>query len=86
MRLINDFRSRRPLRAGSLLTSVFGDAIAPRGGAVWLGSLINVLEPFGINQRLVRTSVFRLAKEGWLRSEQIGRRSYYSLTPDGRGR
>jgi phenylacetic acid degradation operon negative regulatory protein len=84
--LISDFQSRRPLRAGSLVISVFGDAIAPRGGAVWLGSLINVLEPFGINQRLVRTSVFRLAKEGWLESEQIGRRSYYSLTPQGRER
>ncbi len=85
-RLVDDFQSRRPLRAGSLLVSVFGDAIAPRGGGVWLGSLINVLEPFGINQRLVRTSVFRLAKEGWLESQQVGRRSYYSLTPQGRGR
>ncbi|MBT8078649.1 MAG: phenylacetic acid degradation operon negative regulatory protein PaaX [Gammaproteobacteria bacterium] len=85
-RLVEDFRSRRPLRAGSLVISVFGDAIAPRGGAIWLGSLINLLQPFGINQRLVRTSVFRLAKEGWFDSEQIGRRSFYSLTPKGRAR
>ncbi len=84
--LIREFQSRRPLRTGSLIISVFGDAIAPHGGAVWLGSLINALEPFGINQRLVRTSVFRLAKEGWLDSEQIGRRSYYSLSAQGRTR
>ncbi len=63
---------------------MFGDAIAPHGGTVWLGSLIQALEPFGINQRLVRTSVFRLAKDGWLTSEQIGRRSYYGLTDTGR--
>lgn len=84
--LVADFRERRPLRAGSLLVSVFGDAIAPRGGAVWLGSLIRALEGFGVNQRLVRTSVFRLARDGWLVAEQIGRRSYYSLTSLGGAR
>lgn len=84
--LVEDFHSRRPIRTGSLVISLFGDAIAPHGGAVWLGSLINVLKPFGINERLVRTSVFRLAKDGWLESEQIGRRSYYNLTSMGRTR
>jgi phenylacetic acid degradation operon negative regulatory protein len=85
-KLVDDFRSRPTLRAGSLITTVFGDAIAPRGGTVWLGSLINAMADFGINERLVRTSVFRLVKEGWLQSVQIGRRSYYSLTADGRER
>ena len=41
---------------------------------------------FGISERLVRTSVFRLAKDGWLESNQVGRRSYYSLTEEGRER
>lgn len=81
--LTEEFRSRRPIRAGSLIITVYGDAIAPRGGTVWLGSLIALLAPLGLNQRLVRTSVFRLAKEGWLTAEQIGRRSYYSLTRSG---
>lgn len=83
-KLIDEFRARPTLRAGSLITTVFGDAIAPRGGTVWLGSLINTMADFGISERLVRTSVFRLAKDGWLQSQQIGRRSYYSLTEDGR--
>lgn len=82
--LLDEFAARQPKRTGSLLISVFGDAITPHGGSVWLGSLINALEPFGVNQRLVRTSVFRLSKEGWLSSEQIGRRSYYRLTETGR--
>ncbi|MDH3620021.1 MAG: phenylacetic acid degradation operon negative regulatory protein PaaX [Gammaproteobacteria bacterium] len=85
-KLVDEFRSRPTLRAGSLITTVFGDAIAPRGGTVWLGSLINAMSDFGISERLVRTSVFRLAKDGWLQSEQIGRRSYYSLTAEGRQR
>ncbi len=82
-RLIDEFRSRPTLRAGSLITTVFGDAVMPRGGRVWLGSLIRVMADFGINERLVRTSVFRLSSDGWLQSEQIGRRSYYGLTEDG---
>jgi len=85
-KLVDEFRARPTLRAGSLITTVFGDAIAPRGGTVWLGSLIRVMADFGINERLVRTSVFRLVKDGWLESQLVGRRSYYSLTPNGRER
>jgi phenylacetic acid degradation operon negative regulatory protein len=85
-KLVKEFRSRRTVRAGSLITTVFGDAIAPRGGTVWLGSLIAVMQDFGISERLVRTSVFRLVKDGWLQSDQIGRRSYYGLTEEGRER
>ncbi len=85
-KLVDEFRSRPTLRAGSLITTVFGDAIAPRGGTVWLGSLMRVMADFGINERLVRTSVFRLASDGWLQSRQAGRRSYSSLTDEGRER
>ena len=84
--LVAEFRSRTTLRAGSLITTVFGDAIAPRGGTVWLGSLIAVMGEFGVNERLVRTSVFRLVQDGWLQSRQVGRRSYYSITENGRER
>ena len=84
--LVAEFRSRRTLRTGSLITTVFGDSIAPRGGTVWLGSLITAMHEFGINERLVRTSVFRLVQDGWLQSRQVGRRSYYSLTEEGRAR
>jgi phenylacetic acid degradation operon negative regulatory protein len=85
-KLVENFNSRPTLRSGSLITTVFGDAIAPRGGNVWLGSLISVMSDFGISERLVRTSVFRLSKDGWLESEQVGRRSYYSLSAEGRER
>ncbi|WP_097460904.1 phenylacetic acid degradation operon negative regulatory protein PaaX [Mangrovitalea sediminis] len=84
--LIERFQSQRPLRTGSLIITIYGDAIAPRGGTVWLGSLIQLLETFGISQRLVRTSVFRLVREGWLLTDKVGRRSYYSLTASGRRR
>lgn len=85
-KIVDEFRSRSTLRAGSLITTVFGDSIAPRGGTLWLGSLIKTMADFGISERLVRTSVFRLVKDGWLQSQQVGRRSYYSLTDEGRER
>ena len=48
--------------------------------------LIELLAPMGVSQRLVRTSVFRLTREGWLMAEKVGRRSYYGLTGAGRRR
>jgi phenylacetic acid degradation operon negative regulatory protein len=68
------------------VVTVWGDAIAPHGGAVWLSGLIKLLAPLGLNERLVRTSVYRLAQEGWLSSQQDGRRSLYRLTEQGRRR
>jgi phenylacetic acid degradation operon negative regulatory protein len=76
--------SKLELRANSLIITLFGDAIVPRGGNIWLGSLIDLLRPFGISERLVRTGVYRLSHEGWLHSQSSGRRSYYTLTPSGR--
>lgn len=83
---LDDFRQKTRVQAGSLIISIFGDAILPRGGRVWLGSLIRLLEPLALNERLVRTSVFRLAKEEWLRPEAVGRRADYVLTNAGRQR
>jgi phenylacetic acid degradation operon negative regulatory protein len=84
--LLAGFRRQRPLRSGSLLVTILGDAIAPRGGAVTLGSLIKLAGPFGLPERLVRTSVGRLAKDGWLTSRRAGRQSEYALTKHGRQR
>lgn len=81
--LVSNFQNKRPLRAGSLIITTYGDAIVPRGGQVWLGSLMKLLMPIGINQRLVRTSVYRLVQESWLQAEKVGRCSYYSLTGPG---
>ncbi|HJW53796.1 MAG TPA: phenylacetic acid degradation operon negative regulatory protein PaaX [Burkholderiaceae bacterium] len=80
---IQQLLANDPPRSKSVVMTVFGDSITPRGGAVWLGSLIALLAPFGISDRLVRTSVFRLAEEGWLEAVREGRRSLYTLTPPG---
>jgi phenylacetic acid degradation operon negative regulatory protein len=82
--LVAHFRRQRPLRGGSLIVTVFGDAIAPRGGAVTLASLIPLLGAFGLTERLVRTSVARLAADDWLATRRSGRLSEYRLSAAGR--
>jgi phenylacetic acid degradation operon negative regulatory protein len=84
--LVARFRRQRPLRGGSLIVTIFGDSIMPRGGAVALGSLIALAAPFGLNERLVRTATARLAKDGWLAGHRAGKLSEYHLSRDGRER
>jgi len=84
MARVADFRRRKPLRAVPLIVTVFGDAVAPHGARVWLGSLMRLLAPLGVSERLARTSVYRLAQEHWLRAETAGRKSDYLLTDFGR--
>jgi phenylacetic acid degradation operon negative regulatory protein len=78
---INRFLAAEPPRSKSLVMTVLGDAIAPHGGGVWLGSLIELVEPLTVTDRLTRTSVFRLVNEGWLAASREGRRSRYALEP-----
>jgi phenylacetic acid degradation operon negative regulatory protein len=80
------FLSTDPPRSKSLVMTIFGDAIAPHGARLWLGSLIELVAPMGVTDRLVRTSVFRLAQEGWLVANREGRRSSYALLPEARPR
>lgn len=73
-------------RAKSLIVTIFGDAILPAGGAVWLGDLIRLAASLDLAERTVRTAVWRLVQDGTLEAEQIGRRSLYRLTSIGRRR
>jgi phenylacetic acid degradation operon negative regulatory protein len=70
-------------KAKSLIFTVYGDAISHRGGNAALGSVIALLAPLGVNERTVRTSMHRLAVEGWLQPRASGRRSDYRLTESG---
>jgi phenylacetic acid degradation operon negative regulatory protein len=84
--LLTRFRRQRPLRGGSLIVTVFGDAIMPRGGAIALSSLIRLATPFGLNERLVRTATTRLAHDGWVDARRDGRLSEYRLSKIGHER
>lgn len=85
-RLVTRFRRQRPLRGGSLIVTIFGDSILPRGGVIALRSLINLARPFGLNERLVRTAAARLVHDGWLEARRAGKMSEYRLSSGGRAR
>lgn len=77
---IDNFIIQENLSGASLIITLFGDCIFPHGGVISLASLIEFMSAFGFNERLVRTAVYRLVKNGWLTSEKIGRNSYYRVT------
>ena len=72
-----------PPRTGSLIITLFGDAVVPRGGALAIATIIALFEPMGIGGQVVRTAVSRLVSEGWL--ERAGKaRGVYRLTASAR--
>jgi len=73
--------ARRPK---DLVFTLFGDYLLHRSEAVWVGSLIALLAPLGLTEPTVRTALSRIARRGWISSERVGRRSFYSLTKKGR--
>jgi phenylacetic acid degradation operon negative regulatory protein len=68
------------VRAWSLIITLYGDAIVPRGGSLWLGSLSEIMALFRIDAGHVRTAMSRLTADGWLTREKTGRNSYYRLS------
>jgi phenylacetic acid degradation operon negative regulatory protein len=83
VRIIDQLK-REPSRTGSIVITVFGDAILPRGGTVWLGTLLEFFKALDIDSGVVRTAMSRLAADGWLQREKLGRNSFYRLTKKGR--
>src|SRR5215468_530481 len=81
-RIINQLK-REPSRTGSIVITVFGDAIVPRGGSVWLGTLLAFFQALDIDSGVVRTAMSRLAADGWLTREKVGRNSFYRLAEKG---
>ena len=82
-RIIEELK-REPSRTGSIVITVFGDAIVPRGGSVWLGTLLEFFKALDIDGGVVRTAVSRLAGDGWLERNRVGRNSFYRLAATGR--
>lgn len=68
-------RERDPPAANALVQQVVEDASNATGGPVWLATLTALLAPFGVSERLMRTSVHRLVGQGELYSVREGRRS-----------
>ncbi|MCI4665988.1 MAG: PaaX family transcriptional regulator [Neomegalonema sp.] len=72
-----------PLRAGGFIVTLYGDVVAPRGGGLWMGNVIEACAAVGVNESRVRTAVSRLVAAGRLEGLKDGRKSYYRLTNAG---
>lgn len=82
--LVERLHARPPLRVWSLIVTVFGDVVAPRGGEVWAGTLADLLGLLRIDAPAVRAALSRLARDGWLDRHRDGRLSHYALSARGR--
>jgi phenylacetic acid degradation operon negative regulatory protein len=69
------------LCASQLVMGIFVDALGEAGKPVWLADLMALLAPFGVRERALRTTVYRLVEQGWLVAARSGRRSAYAIAP-----
>ena len=74
------FTETNRIRAKSLISTLFGDVVMPNDGFTWVETISAALEPLAVNDRLVRTSLFRLREGGWVEATRLGRKSFYQLT------
>lgn len=72
-----------PSRTWSIIITFFGDAIVPRGGCVWLGTLLAFFRSMDVGETVVRSAVSRLTAEDWLVRAKVGRNSFYHLAARG---
>jgi phenylacetic acid degradation operon negative regulatory protein len=77
-------QARGRLRVWSLVVTIFGDAVVPRGGRVALAVLQEIVGRLGIEAGALRTAMSRLASDGWVERERQGRNSFFSLGRQGR--
>jgi phenylacetic acid degradation operon negative regulatory protein len=82
--LISRLHKRGRLRVWSLVITIFGDAIVPRGGQVPLSVLQEIMGKLKVEPGALRTALSRLAADQWVTREKDGRNSLYALDEHGR--
>ncbi len=69
--------------ARSLLLTVLGEFVYPRGAPVWTATLVAGLSALDIEEKSARQSIARSADDGVLESEREGRRVRWRITGPG---
>ncbi|MGI4952216.1 MAG: PaaX family transcriptional regulator [Janthinobacterium lividum] len=78
--------STAPPRTGSVISTIYGDAILPRGGSLAAADLLVLMRRLGASEGVVRTALHRLAQDGVLVARRSGRTSAYSLSERSRAK
>lgn len=66
--------------ARSILLTVLGEFVHPRGGEVWTSALVDGLAAMGVEPKAARQALARTAAQGLLTSTRHGRRVRWQLT------
>lgn len=82
--LVRRLHERGRLRVWSLVITAFGDAVVPRGGRVALAVLQHLMSRLDVEPGALRTAMSRLAADGWVERERVGRNSFFELASGGR--
>lgn len=82
--LITALHDEGRLRVWSLIITVFGDSVQPRGGTICSARLGALLGRIGVEPGAQRTALSRLARDGWIDAARAGRLSHYRLTRSGK--
>lgn len=69
--------------ARSMLLTVLGEFVHPRGEPVWTNTLVEALGALGVEEKSARQALSRTAGEGILESSRHGRRVLWALTAHG---
>ena len=80
---LNELHKTSRLRVWSIVVTIFGDLVQPRGAPISTQELLQLTDAIGIEGNALRTAMSRLAKEGWLTRHKHGRTSAYSLSKSG---
>jgi phenylacetic acid degradation operon negative regulatory protein len=77
-------RQVSPGSARSILLTLLGEFVLPKGQPVWTSTLLSVLVGAGIAEKSARQAIARAATAGWIDGDRDGRRVSWTVTPGGR--
>jgi len=69
--------------ARSLLLTVLGEYVRPAGVPVWTSTLLRATSGLGVEEKTARQALNRMALDGWIVTERVGRRVRWELTAHG---
>ncbi len=72
------------VRPRAAMLTLYGDYVLHRDGEIGIGSLVRLLSNFGLSEQAIRSAVSRMCRSGLLKAKRTNRKSYYSLTSEGR--
>jgi phenylacetic acid degradation operon negative regulatory protein len=70
--------------ARSWLLTALGEFVLPAAGPTWTATIVTALRGLGLEEKTVRQALARIAADGLIQAERVGRRACWELTPRGR--